>query len=158
MREAHVPTEHPAAQEAPRVPVPYAHPRRSGDTQGPSPARPQPSVGLIGRVRGRATFAALARAQRHAQGSITLRCIRGEGTGAPRVAYGVGRRTGGAVARNRVRRRLRAAVRACAAQLAPGATYLVSAGPEAVKMSFTELVETLGGLFEAARPPERSGQ
>jgi ribonuclease P protein component len=62
------------------------------------------------------------------------------------------------VARNRVRRRLRAAVRACAAQLAPGATYLVSAGPEAVTMPFTELVETLGGLFEAARPPERSGQ
>ena len=47
----------------------------------------------------------------------------------PRVAYAVGRRVGGAVARNRVRRRLRAATRAHAGELEPGRAYLVGARP-----------------------------
>jgi ribonuclease P protein component len=153
MREAHVPTEHPAAEEAPRVPVSHAHPGRSGRAQGPSPAGPHASVGLIGRVRRRADFAALARAQRHARGSLAVRAIPGPEKTPPRVAYGLaGRAGGGAVARNRVRRRLRAAARECEGQLAPGAAYLVSAGPEALTMPFADLVETLGALFEAARP------
>lgn len=74
------------------------------------------------------------------------------------MAYGVGRATGGAVARNRARRRLRAAMHECEGQLAPGAAYLVTAGPEALTMPFGQLVETLGGLVEAARPRERGEQ
>jgi ribonuclease P protein component len=155
MREAHVPAQHPAAQEAPRVPVPYAHQERPRRAQIPASAGPLPSVGLIGRVRGRATFAALARAPRHGRGSITVRSIPGADDTPPRVAYGVGRGTGGAVVRNRARRRLRAAVRECETQLASGAAYLVTAGPEALTMPFGQLVETLQALFKAARPHAR---
>lgn len=57
----------------------------------------------------------------------------------PRVAYAIGRRVGKAVVRNRVRRRLRAAVGALG-ELAPGA-YLVAAGPEAAGQSYEELRE-----------------
>jgi len=60
------------------------------------------------------------------------------------------------VARNRVRRRLRAAVAACEGKLERGAAYLVSAGREALTMPFGELVDTLAELFEAARREARA--
>ena len=67
-----------------------------------------------------------------------------------RVAYAVGRRSGGAVVRNRIRRRLRAAV-GQAGHLAPGA-YLVSAGPAAADMGFEELTKTVvQAMTQAAR-------
>ncbi|HSO96889.1 MAG TPA: ribonuclease P protein component [Acidimicrobiia bacterium] len=59
----------------------------------------------------------------------------------------MGRRSGGAVARNRIRRRLRAAVAHHADTLRPGAAYLVGAGPEALTMPFDVLVERLGELL-----------
>lgn len=52
------------------------------------------------------------------------------------MAYAIGRRVGGAVVRNRLRRRLRSIVSAAA--LRPGA-YLVGAGPEAAALEFGEL-------------------
>jgi len=152
MREAHVPTQQPETEEAPRLPFAYAYPRRSGGAQDPSPAGPYAPLGLIRRVRGRATFAALARAERHTRGSITVRCLREPGSGPARVAYGVGRTVGSAVARNRARRRLRAAAAANEARLLPGAAYLISAGAEVLSMPFETLVETLEALFEASRP------
>jgi ribonuclease P protein component len=152
MREAHVPTQQPEAEEAPRLPFAYAHPGRSGGAQDPSPAGPYTSLGLIRRVRGRATFAALARAKRHTAGTVTVRCLREPGSASPRVAYGVGRGVGGAVARNRARRRLRAAVAANEAKLLPGAAYLISTGPEVLTMPFGTLVDTLTTLLEASRP------
>ena len=57
-----------------------------------------------------------------------------------RVAFAIGRRVGGAVERNRLRRRLRAAL--AETELAPG-SYLVSAGPEAAHLSGAELRSTL---------------
>jgi len=149
MREAHVPAEQPKAQEAPRLPVPHAKPGRSGGAQGPTPARPHAPVGLIWRVRDRATFAVLARAERHARGPVTIRFVPGESDVPPRVAYAVSG-TGNAVVRNRLRRRLRAAVARAEAELAAGGAYLVSARREALTMPFDSLVETLAALFRAA--------
>jgi len=149
MREAHVPAEQPKAQEAPRLPVPHAKPGRSGGAQGPTPARPHAPVGLIWRVRDRATFAVLARAERHVRGPITIRFVPGESDAPPRVAYAVGG-VGNAVVRNRLRRRLRAAVARAEAELAAGGAYLVSARREALTMPFEALVEALAALFRAA--------
>ena len=149
MREAHVPAEQPKAQEAPRLPVPHAKPGRSGGAQGPTPARPHAPVGLIWRVRDRATFAVLARAERHARGPLTIRFVPGESGAPPRVAYAVGG-VGNAVVRNRLRRRLRAAVAGSEAELAAGGAYLVSARREALTMPFDALVEALATLFRAA--------
>jgi ribonuclease P protein component len=150
MREAHVPAEQQKAQEATRVPIAYAIPRRSGGAQGPTPARPHAPVGLIWRVRDRATFAALARAERHVQGPITVRVVPGKAEGPARVAYALSG-AGNAVARNRLRRRLRAAVGCSEAELMAGGAYLVSARREALTMPFDTLVGALAALFAAAR-------
>ncbi len=77
------------------------------------------------------------------------------GTGEVRVAYAIGRKVGPAVVRNRLRRRLRAAVRdldRSTGGLATGA-YLVSLGPAAAKRSYTELYRDLGLAVSAASTP-----
>ena len=68
------------------------------------------------------------------------------------MAYAVGRRTGNAVARNRLRRRLRAAVHEHGDLLRPDTAYLVGADPTAVTMSFATLAESLA---RALTPSER---
>jgi ribonuclease P protein component len=70
--------------------------------------------------------------------------------GAPGVAYAVGRPTGGAVARNRVRRRLRAAVREHASLLRADSTYLVAAGPGAASLPYARLAADVAALVERA--------
>lgn len=68
-----------------------------------------------------------------------------DGADPPRVAYSVSRRVGPAVVRNRVRRRLRAAVSACDVR-APGVaagSYLISVTPEAAALSYDELAGAL---------------
>jgi ribonuclease P protein component len=62
------------------------------------------------------------------------------------VAYALGRSTGGAVARNLVRRRLREIVRAQESTL-PSAWILVGANASAVDMSFAELTSHTHALF-----------
>jgi len=73
----------------------------------------------------------------------------------PRVAYAVGRPVGGAVVRNRVRRRLRAATRAHAAVLSPGHAYLVHARPGAADRSYADLAAALEGALCALREDTR---
>jgi ribonuclease P protein component len=65
-----------------------------------------------------------------------------------RVAYAVGG-VGGAVARNRARRRLRAVVRAEAGRLASGA-YLFGAGRDAVSAPFEVLEQSVRDLLDDA--------
>lgn len=71
----------------------------------------------------------------------------------PRVAYAVGRKVGGAVTRNRLRRRLQAIVAEChrsgRSALAPGA-YLLIPRSEAVSMAHRELSDAVGGAIEKA--------
>ncbi len=152
MREAHVPAEHPEAQQAPRFSPPDEHARRSGDREVAPPPRSRPSLRLIHPARDRATFASLARSRPVRRGPISVRRVRISPDGPPQVAYAVGRAVGGAVRRNRARRRLRAAVRAAAPSLAPGAAYLVGAGPEAVTMPFPELEGAVAELLHHEVP------
>jgi ribonuclease P protein component len=63
------------------------------------------------------------------------------------VAYAIGRNVGGAVQRNRLRRRLRAVMSAQGAKLRSG-TYLVGAGPGATSLSFEELKESVTRALE----------
>jgi len=56
---------------------------------------------------------------------------------------------GNAVRRNRLRRRLRAAVAGASDAMAPGA-YLFGAGPEAVTMPFAAIEHEVRELVEAA--------
>lgn len=76
-----------------------------------------------------------------------------EGPGAPvRMAYAVGRRTGSAVVRNRVRRRLRAVFADLARPprcLVPGGAILVAAGPDVVHRTHEELEDDVRSLLVA---------
>jgi ribonuclease P protein component len=67
----------------------------------------------------------------------------------PRVAYAVGRRVGNAVVRNRVRRRLRAAVQESAELLQPGCGYLVGARPKAADATYAQLRTDLTAALRA---------
>jgi ribonuclease P protein component len=105
-------------------------------------------------LRGRAAFDALRRGGRRARrGPLTLIELPG-GVGDPvRVGYSIGRRVGGAVTRNRVRRRLRAIV----TDVRPGpGSYLFGAGPEAASASFAELDAAVRSLVPPAGQAERS--
>ena len=154
MREAHVPAQQPEAQENSRLPAPDAHARRARGSEGAAGPGPQASLRLIWRVRDRATFAALARATAIRRGALSVRSVRvADPDSPPCVAYAIGRSAGNAVLRNRIRRRLRAAVRELAHDLEPGRAYLLGARSEAMTMPYRELVTTVEQLLRTAREP-----
>ncbi len=94
-------------------------------------------------IRDRATFEALRRGGRRVRrGPVTVTWLEGDPAEPPRVAYAVGRRAGGAVVRNRIRRRLRAIIHEGGACLRPGA-YLVGATAAASSLSYEELRATV---------------
>lgn len=65
------------------------------------------------------------------------------------MAYAVPRKVGGAVVRNRLRRRLRAAVDHVADDMCPGA-YLISPDITVIDMDFTALIHSLRACLSAA--------
>jgi len=142
MSEANVSTQQPKAGEEARLPPPHVDPRGAGHHQGAPAEGSRPPVGLIWRVDRRETFEELRRARRQRSGPLTVSWVPGDPAEPPRVAYRIGRQTGPAVVRNRVRRRLRVLIRENAANLRPGA-YLVGAGSGAVSMSFDDLRHSL---------------
>ena len=67
------------------------------------------------------------------------------------MAYAIGRRVGSAVDRNRVRRRLRAAVYAHTTELLEGAAYLFEAERSVLTLGFTDLCASVGALIRRAQ-------
>ena len=69
-----------------------------------------------------------------------------------RVGYAIGRRVGGAVARNRLRRRVRAVLSELDrdGQIPPGA-YLVGGSPEAAQMTYRELEASMRRAIDQLR-------
>lgn len=78
-------------------------------------------------------------------------------TNPSRVGFIVGRRVGNAVARNRVRRRLREATRALFPTVHPGQDIVLIARPPASQASYVELLTALRSLLGRAGPLESSG-
>ncbi len=66
----------------------------------------------------------------------------------PRVAFAIGRATGNAVTRNRLRRRLRAIL---ADSDPPSVLLLIGVRPAAVELTFPELAERVDSLLDAVR-------
>jgi len=105
-------------------------------------ARPQ-----LWRITDRRTFQALRRSRRRVRrGPLTITWMPPEpgSPGPPRVGFAVGRANGGAVTRNRVRRRLRAALRELlVGGRLPAGTYLVGATADVATMPWSALVPAL---------------
>jgi ribonuclease P protein component len=86
-------------------------------------------------------------------GPVTAVFVSDDGSHA-RVAYAVGRPVGGAVARNRLRRRLRAVVAQRPPR--PGA-YLVTVGRDAAGLGFDDLKTTVAKAMDSASRLEPAG-
>ena len=83
-----------------------------------------------------------------------LTCCPATQLGPPRVAYAVGRRSGGSVDRNRIRRRLRPVVAAHAERLRADHQYLIGATPGVLRASHAELTDTWLALLDRAHGNE----
>jgi ribonuclease P protein component len=152
-REAHIPAERQEAGEASRVPAPDVDQGGASHPVGPPAQGPPQPVGLIWSVRDRTTFEALRRdGRRVRRGPITVTWLAGDPAEPPRVAYAIGRKAGGAVVRNRIRRRLRAIIREVGAQLRPGA-YLFGATAAAASLSYGDLRATVCQALGALHRP-----
>lgn len=150
-RETHVSTKQPEAQEDSRLPSAHADEGRPCRPEGPQEAWSSTPVSLIWRVRDRDTFGRLARARPWRRGPITIRVVRTHGENdPPRVAYAIGRKSGNAVVRNRLRRRLRSAMSDTRGILKPGHSYLVSASSGAAGLTYSDLVFRVSEAVRAA--------
>jgi ribonuclease P protein component len=152
--EAHIPAQQASAVDTSRLPSPHEDARRSGDRPHPAAEGPRSALGLIGRIGDRATFDALRREGRRARrGPMTVAYLPAPGD--VRVAFAIGRKVGPAVVRNRLRRRLRAAMRdldRSRGGLAAGA-YLISLRPEAARRSYRDLHRDLDHALSAVTTP-----
>lgn len=115
-------------------------------------ASPRPQ---LWRVTDRHTFSALRqdghRARRGALSVTWLAPAPDDIPASPRVAFAIGRATGGAVVRNRIRRRLRAALREVQGRGAlPAGTYLVGGSAELARVPWQTLLSDLGAAVAAA--------
>lgn len=103
------------------------------------------------RVTDRASFLALRRrGHRARRGPVAVTWLPAASDPMPRVAFAIGRAAGGAVVRNRIRRRLRAALQELLADgRLPAGTYLVSGTAEVADLPWPELVALLDAAVAA---------
>jgi ribonuclease P protein component len=119
--------------------------------------RPLPPGDPLGRLTRRSEFQRVARGRRSSAETFTLQSRRREGAGTesvpgPRVGLTVTRNVGGAVERNRVRRRLKEALRAAQPLETDGdCDYVLMARREALGRRFAALVDDIRKAFRAAR-------
>jgi ribonuclease P protein component len=151
MGEANLSAQETQADAHTRLPGPDVDARWSSGPEGAAAQGPPQAERLIWRIRDRATFDALATGRRRRQGPISMTFLPGDPTIPPRVAYAVSKRVGGAVVRNRVRRRMRAATLAHRAELQPGGSYLFGAAPSAADAPYAEIEVAMGRLLATTR-------
>jgi ribonuclease P protein component len=98
----------------------------------------------IRRLRKRAEFLAVQRGEKRRGRFFLLEVLARNDEEAPRVGFTVTRKVGNAVIRNRIRRRLKEAVRRHAAgDMAPGNDYVIVGRSEALAAPFGELASEL---------------
>jgi ribonuclease P protein component len=109
--EAHLPAEQSRPRTQARVPAPHGDPRRTQDPQCAPRPRPGQAQRLI-TIRKRSDFLAANSGKRATTpGFILLVRNREDNDPAIRVGFTVTKKIGGAVVRNRMKRRLRALAR-----------------------------------------------
>lgn len=106
--------------------------------------------GRLGRLRGRAGFSRVYREGSRLPGNALVLYVRSTGT-PRRVGVTAGRGLGGAVARNRAKRRLREALRRLEGHLSHQGDIVLVARPLAGTARFSEIVEELEALCRAGR-------
>ena len=101
---------------------------------------------MIDRIRHRDAFTRLRREGiRVRVDSLWCSFVPDSGVVPPRVAFAIGRATGSAVQRNRLRRRLRAILSTCDV---PGGLLLIGADRAAIEHSFAQLQRSVEELLQ----------
>lgn len=179
--ETYVSTEQAGAQAPPRLPHPDGD-RRGPQGAGAAPRQgPQEAVGLTdppvsatdriatGKLRRRRSFLFVAQGLKAGRPSCLVQMRdRADGSGAVNIGYTASKKVGGAVERNRAKRRLREAARLLLPErAAPGFDYVFIANARTPGVSWAQLLDDvtaalqrLARLREApkaqpsAQPPE----
>ena len=103
---------------------------------------------IMDRLTRRADFLAARGGLRAPAGPILLQARKRNDIRAPRVGFTVTKKAGNAVERNRIRRRLRAAVKALTGKVRPGFDYVLIARREVISAPFATLVNNLEQAFK----------
>jgi len=98
------------------------------------------------RLRKRSQFLNAARGLRAGRSGFTLQSVP-VSTESPGVGLTVTKKTGNSPERNRIKRRLRAALRACAAELHPRHDYVVVGRRDALTLPFSKVVSDLSSAI-----------
>lgn len=106
--------------------------------------------GSLVMIRSAADFAALQSASRSRAHPLLVVRYRRNGVEPTRYGISTGRRIGGAVVRNRVRRRLRSLLRGLAGRVAAGWDVLIVCRPAAASATQAELGAVLEALLRGA--------
>ncbi|MFN7025697.1 MAG: ribonuclease P protein component [Pseudorhizobium sp.] len=118
----------------------------------------QPSTKTVGRLKSRPQFLAVRAGETRRGRNFLLEVLdRSEPETEPRVGFTVTKKHGNAVERNRMRRRLKEAVRHSAAfAMKPGHDYVIVARREVLTVPFAELTVQLVERIEARPKHKRS--
>jgi ribonuclease P protein component len=152
--EAHLPAEQPGPQAASRVPQPHGDRRRpQGAERSPCP-RPQEAQRLAA-ISKRADFlAANGGLRTTTPGFILLVRDRKDADPAMRVGFTVTKKIGGAVIRNRMKRRFRALAREIVpAKGLSGADHVMIGRANGIERDFGALRLELAGALDRLRKP-----
>jgi ribonuclease P protein component len=150
--EAHLPAEQSRPQASARVPAPHGDRGRPQGPERPPGARPQKAQRLD-TIRKRADFlAANAGKRASTPGFVLLVRDRKDSDAAMRVGFTVTKKIGGAVVRNRMKRRFRALAREIVrANGIPGADHVMIGRAKGVEREFSLLRSELAGALDQLR-------
>jgi ribonuclease P protein component len=110
------------------------------------PAAAMPGAELLRRLVKRSQFLRAARGKRAGRTAFVLQASESE-TEEPGIGFTVTKKLGNAPERNRVKRRLREAARACEARFQPRHDYVLVGRREALAIPFDRLVTDLSGAI-----------
>src|SRR3954447_2335091 len=150
--EAHLPAEQSRPQAPARVPRPHGDGRRPQGSERPPRPRPQEAQRL-GTIKKRADFLAANGGLRAATpGFVLLVRDRKDDDPRMRVGFTVTKKIGGAVVRNRMKRRLRALAREIVlAEGFAGADHVMIGRAKGVERDFASLRAELAKALEQLR-------
>ena len=105
----------------------------------------------------RSQFQRAARGNRAGRSAFGLQMVATEAA-EPGIGFTVTKKSGNSPERNRIKRRLRAAVTACARDFVPHHDYVLVGRREALSEPFAKLVADLGALIQRVHTPRSSDE